>query len=66
MANEVQNGEWSTKIAPLVNRLTTAVAFDAEVVLDPEGTEALAELLKRMAAKLDRYINRYGDDGTTG
>lgn len=51
-------GEWSTAVAPIVNRCRVATTFHGHAVFDVDGAAALGELLTNMARLLDEAAAR--------
>ncbi len=53
-------GTWTDAVTPLIGRFELAAKFDANAVHNGDGSAALAELLRNMAAALDRCVDTTG------
>lgn len=51
-----KEGTWLALVEPLVARFDVAANFGGDAVHNPEGSAALAELLREMASRLDRSV----------
>lgn len=56
-----KSGSWATCVEPLIARFDVAAQFGGDAVHNAEGSRALAELLRSMAAKLDRAVTCVGE-----
>lgn len=50
--------EWSALVAPMVERCELAAKLQMNATWNPDGAQALGDLLKRMATTLDDEIER--------
>lgn len=49
-------GTWMDAVTPLIARFTTAAQFNADAVHNGTGAQAIADLFKAMATRLDRAV----------
>lgn len=45
--------EWSDMVKPIVKKVRLSVTLDMNTTFSPDGSQALADLLEKMAAELD-------------